>query len=147
MQKNTYLIRLDDACPRMDAKKWQRIEDILDKYEIKPLVGIIPANADPETMIDEEDTKFWEKVYQWMSKGWKMALHGYDHVCITQEGGINPVHHRSEFAGLSNEDQAEKITKGYQILKEHGVEPTYFFACLYNFHPFPRLSPDSHHIF
>lgn len=133
MQKNTYLIRLDDACPYMDAKKWQRIEDILDKYGVKPLVGIIPANADPETMIDDEDSKFWEKAHQWVDKGWKMALHGYDHVCITHEGGINPVHHRSEFAGLSYNEQAEKIMKGYQTLKEQGLEPDYFFAPSHTF--------------
>lgn len=133
MQKNTYLIRLDDACPYMDAKKWQRIEDILDKYGVRPLVGIIPANADPETMIDEENSLFWKKVHKWIAKGWNIALHGYDHVCITQEGGINPVHHRSEFAGLSYEEQAEKIIRGYQILKEHGVEPTYFFAPSHTF--------------
>ena len=130
---NRYLIRLDDACPYMDAKRWQRVEDILHKYGVRPLVGIIPDNADPETMIDDEDTQFWEKVHGWMSKGWKMALHGYDHVCITQEGGINPVHHRSEFAGLDYEKQAEKISKGYQLLKDCGIEPQYFFAPSHTF--------------
>ena len=131
--KAKYLIRLDDACPYMDAKKWQIMEDILDKYGVKPLVGIIPANADAETKIDEEDALFWEKVNRWMAKGWKMALHGYDHVCITNEGGINPVHHRSEFAGLEYKEQADKIKKGYQLLMEHGVEPMYFFAPSHTF--------------
>lgn len=133
MQKNSYLIRLDDACPRMDAKKWQRMEGILDKYGVKPLVGIIPANADPETMIDEGDSLFWDKVHQWIDKGWPMALHGYDHVCITNKGGINPVHHRSEFAGLSYNEQAEKISKGYEALKKHDVEPSFFFAPSHTF--------------
>ena len=54
-------------------------------------------------------------------------------MCITQEGGINPVHHRSEFAGLSFNEQAEKIEKGYQILKERNVEPAYFFAPSHTF--------------
>jgi len=53
--KVQYLVRLDDACPYLDKKKWQRMEDILDKYGVKPLVGIIPANADPKTMIESED--------------------------------------------------------------------------------------------
>lgn len=128
-----YLIRLDDACPYMDVARWQRMEDILDKYGVRPLVGIIPANSDPETMIDVEDYQFWEKVHKWTAKGWIMALHGYNHVCITHEGGINPVHQRSEFAGLGYEEQAEKITKGYQLLEEHGVEPQYFFAPSHTF--------------
>lgn len=130
---NKFLIRLDDASPYMDAIKWQRMEDILDKYGVKPLVGIIPANADPETMINEADSKFWVKAHQWGDKGWKLALHGYDHICVTQEGGINPVHHRSEFAGLSYDEQTEKITKGYQTLKEYGIDPTYFFAPSHTF--------------
>ena len=117
----------------MDAKKWQRMEDLLDKYGVKPLVGVIPSNTDSETMIDEEDSKFWEKVHRWMGKGWKMALHGYDHVCITKEGGLNPVHHRSEFAGLSYNEQVEKISKGYEVLKKHGVKPAYFFAPSHTF--------------
>ena len=42
-----YLIRLDDACPTMDWGKWRRMERILDKYKVKPMVGIIPENNDP----------------------------------------------------------------------------------------------------
>lgn len=128
-----YLIRLDDACPYMDSKKWKLMEEILDRYSVKPLVGIIPTNADSVTMIDEEDTRFWEKVHRWIEKGWNIALHGYDHVCITKDGGINPVHHRSEFAGLSYDEQSQKISKGYQKLKEHGIEPSFFFAPSHTF--------------
>ena len=131
--KINYLIRLDDACPFMDAMKWQRVEDILDNYGVKPLIGIIPANADSETIINQEDLLFWEKVHQWIGKGWEIALHGYDHVCITQDGGINPVHHRSEFAGLGYEEQAKKISDGFDVLKKYGIEPCYFFAPSHTF--------------
>ena len=34
---NKYLIRLDDACPTMDAQKWSRIEDILNRGGVKPM--------------------------------------------------------------------------------------------------------------
>ena len=44
--KRFYLIRLDDACPTMDVVKWDKIEKMLDKYHIKPMVGIVPANND-----------------------------------------------------------------------------------------------------
>lgn len=130
MFKNTYLIRLDDASPYMDENKWQIMEDILDKYGVKPLVGIIPANADPETMMEPEDKCFWEKVHHWIEKGWEMALHGYDHVCISDDGkkGLNPVWRRSEFAGVPLEQQKDKIRKGLAILNENNVNPRYFFA-------------------
>ena len=133
--KNKYLIRLDDACPYMDRAKWQRMEDILDKYGVKPLVGIIPANADPKTMIELEDPTFWEKAHSWERKGWLIALHGYDHVCISDGGmkGLNPFWKRSEFAGLPLERQREKIKTGINILKQHGFEPKYFFAPSHTF--------------
>ena len=66
-----YLIRLDDACPYMDRGKWQLMEDILDKYGVKPLVGIIPSNEDLETIIESEDNEFWSKIKAWEEKGWK----------------------------------------------------------------------------
>lgn len=127
---NKYLIRLDDACPTMDAAKWQRMEDILDHYGVRPMVGIIPHNEDPLQMIDVEDPDFWGKVSKWESKGWAIALHGYDHCYISNEGmkGLNPLWERSEFAGVSLEKQKEKIREGVQILRSHNIDPKYFFA-------------------
>ena len=123
MFKTRYLIRLDDACPYMDRAKWQRMKDILDKYCVKPLVGIIPANADPQTMIESEDAQFWDKAKLWQKKGWSLALHGYDHCYISDKGmnGLNPMWIRSEYAGVSLEKQKEKIRNGAGILKVHGL--------------------------
>lgn len=130
---NKYLIRLDDACPYMDRGKWQRMEDLLDKYGIKPLVGIIPANTDPETLIEPEDSYFWKKAYSWVKKKWCLAFHGFNHVCKTDSGGINPVHKRSEFAGLSYEEQCQKIWDGYTLLKDKGFDVKWFFAPSHTF--------------
>lgn len=128
--KNKYLIRLDDACPTMCASKWQRIEEILDRYYLRPMVGIIPNNKDPMQQIDSADYAFWDKVKDWEKKGWAIALHGYDHCFISNGGmnGLNPLWKRSEFAGVSFEQQKEKIRKGVAILKNHRIEARYFFA-------------------
>ena len=123
-----YLIRLDDACSQMNRKKWQRVEEILDKYEIKPMVGIIPHNEDSTTCIELVDVDFATKALNWQKKGWAIALHGYNHVCTTSIGGINAIHKRSEFAGLSLIEQEEKIIQGYKILIDMGLIPQYFFA-------------------
>jgi hypothetical protein len=128
-----YLIRLDDACPTMDKDKWIRIEVILDKFEIKPMVGIIPKNEDPKMMIETPDNSFWKKMLCWQSKGWEIALHGYDHVYITKEGGLHPVNKNSEFAGVDIKVQEEKLEKGYRLLKEYGLETEYFFAPSHTF--------------
>lgn len=128
-----YLIRLDDACPTMDVQRWSTVEDILDKYNIKPLVGVIPKNNDQDLVINKDDIQFWTKVHKWQKKEWIIALHGYDHVCLTKSGGINPIHKRSEFAGLSLSEQEKKIEMGLRIFEEHNIEVSYFYAPSHTF--------------
>ena len=123
-----YLIRLDDACPTMNVEKWARVEDILNKYNICPMVGIIPDNKNPHEEVCPPDPMFWGKARAWENKGWTIALHGYDHCYISDNAGINPLWKRSEFAGLPLEVQREKIRKGVAILKENGLNPKFFFA-------------------
>lgn len=135
MRKTMYLIRLDDACTTMDYVKWQQLEDILEKHGIKPMVGIIPHNEDPQQQIGPVKDDFWVKVKEWESKGWTIALHGYNH-CYSSDGGLkglNPMWSRSEFAGLSLEEQRVKIRKGVAIMREHGINPQYFFAPSHTF--------------
>lgn len=129
-----YIMRLDDASEYMDVEKWQRMEDLLDKYHIKPIVGVIPDNQDPDMVgVYPKDELFWEKVQRWKEKGWIIALHGYTHVFETREGGLNPVNDRSEFAGVPLERQKEKIRAGIRILRDHGIEPEIFFAPAHTF--------------
>ena len=40
---------------------------------------------------------------------------------------------RSEFAGLSLDEQRNKIGKGVAIMREHGINPKYFFAPSHTF--------------
>lgn len=124
-----YIIRLDDASEYMDVKKWNRIEDVLDNYGIKPIVGIIPHNEDV-TQVDKfgKNENFWEKALCWREKGWRIALHGYNHVFSTNEGGINPVNKKSEFAGVSINIQRQKIKEGFNILCDNNLKPDIFFA-------------------
>lgn len=128
-----YIIRLDDAASKMDIEKWNRMERLLDRYSIKPLVGIIPNCKDPMMDIYQKDDNFWNKVDSWEKKGWSIALHGYEHVYCTKDGGINPVNHRSEFAGLSIEEQSRKIREGIKIFRSHGIDPQIFFAPSHTF--------------
>lgn len=127
-------IRLDDACPRRNLDNWERMEELLTRYDIKPLVGIIPDCKDPDMDIYDEDKDFWNKIVpHWKEKGWKFALHGYQHVFHTEDGGINPVNKRSEFAGVPLETQKDMIRIGVEILRSHDIEPTVFFAPAHTF--------------
>jgi len=128
-----YLIRLDDASDHMNTECWDCMERILDEYGIKPLVGVIPVNCDPMLLEFPANPAFWTKVKAWQSKGWRLALHGYEHRYCSDCGGINPVHKRSEFAGLPLQVQREKIRSGMAILTERGLKPNVFFAPSHTF--------------
>ena len=125
-----YLLRLDDACPTMNRERWGRMEELLDRYGVRPMVGIIPDNNDSKQKIDAENPDFWDTVNNWAKKQWAIVLHGYDHCYISEEGlkGLNPLWPRSEFAGVPLEKQKEKIRKGVRIFRSHGIDPKYFFA-------------------
>ena len=128
-----YYIRLDDACEKRNVCNWDRMENILDEYGLIPLVGVIPYCEDSMMKDYVVDSEFWERVKLWKNKQWRIALHGYNHVCITEAGGINPVNYRSEYAGVDLQLQKEKIKKGVRIFREHGIEPKIFFAPSHTF--------------
>ena len=128
-----YIMRLDDASGKRDVARWDRMEALLDRYGVRPLVGVIPACEDPAMEQYPEDLCFWERVDAWRQKGWCIAMHGYNHVYGTESGGINPVNRRSEFAGEPLARQKEKIAGGVAILREHGIEPRVFFAPSHTF--------------
>jgi predicted deacetylase len=129
-----YIIRLDDASEYMDVDKWSQIEELLDKHGVKPIFGIIPDNHDYSlTSIYKRDQSFWEKAHRWIIKGWIPAMHGCEHLYVTENGGVNPVNKRSEFAGLPYEVQEKKIERGWEILKEHHINPNIFFAPSHTF--------------
>lgn len=128
-----YVIRLDDASEYLNKDNWKTIEKILLKYNVKPIVGIIPKNEDPSLKKYNKDKDFWENAKKWEKNGWIIALHGYNHVYITKDGGINPVQRRSEFAGVDYATQSYKIIEGLKILDEHELKPKVFFAPSHTF--------------
>lgn len=128
-----YIMRLDDAAAKRDTKKWDRIENIFDKFNIKPLVGVIPNCQDKAMDIYDTDSCFWSRVHSWIEKGWVIAMHGYNHICDKKSGGINPVNKVSEFAGAPLESQEDKIKKSSEIFKQHSIEPYVFFAPSHTF--------------
>ena len=121
-----FLIRLDDACPNMNEKNWIRMEQLLNKYNIKPIVGVIPNYEgdlfDEFKPIDD----FWEKYpLKWQKNGWIIAQHGLHH-------NLNDIV-RTEFRGKSYDEQKKILIDGNSILKSHGIIPKCFFAPAHTF--------------
>ena len=61
-------------------------------------------------------------------KGYKIAMHGFNHVYDTKTRGNINCGFKSEFAGHSFIKQYEKIKKGKEILEFHNVYTDVFFA-------------------
>lgn len=127
--KKYYLVRFDDICPTMDFAQFERAIALMDKYGIKPLLGIIPNNKDVDQMKCEANPLFWEMLGNLQNRGWDIALHGYTHV-YDQDNPQTLLCGRkhSEFAGNNYENQCEKIKRGKLIMESHGLKTTMFFA-------------------
>lgn len=121
--------RLDDIAPGLNRENLNRLESIFDRYGIRPLIGVVPACRDSHLQVEEcDEDEFWSNVLRLQDKGWTIALHGYEHVYCNENGGILNANPFSEFAGLSYEEQLEKITKGREELQSKGIKVSFFMA-------------------
>ena len=126
-------IRLDDITPDMDWAKFNRFKALLDKYDIKPLIGVVPDNKDEKLSIDEKRGDFWEYVKELREQGWVIAMHGLNHLYTTKNAGLFPIGGKSEFAGLPLMQQDDMIRQGRKILEENGITTDIFMAPSHSF--------------
>lgn len=124
-------VRLDDITPDMDWERFLKFKALLDKYQVKPLIGIVPDNQDMLLKGGcgaKSNEEFYDYIKQLQKQGWSIAMHGYQHIYSTSKGGVFPLNHFSEFAGCSLEEQRYKISEGKRILGEYGIETCIFMA-------------------
>ena len=108
-------VRLDDITPDMDWERFYKFKALLDQYQVKPLIGVVPDNRDEllkgsGSPMDPEP--FFEYIRQLQKEGWTVAMHGYQHIYGTSKGGIFPLNHFSEFAGEPLEEQRRENCSG-----------------------------------
>lgn len=125
---NICAFRLDDITPDMHWENFEALKQIFDKYNVKPLLGVVPDNQDSKLVVSSERADFWDYMHKLSKAGYSIAQHGYQHVYETKNTGILGLRENSEFAGLPYEIQAEKIRKGRELLKKHSLETDIFMA-------------------
>jgi predicted deacetylase len=131
LKNNTgILIRFDDIAPNMNWTMMERCEILLNKFDVKPILGVIPDNKDSELMNYPIKNDFWDVVKNWQSKNWSIAMHGYNHLydSDTHKKDYFEYGGRSEFFGHSQKNQILKIKKGLKIFKNNNIEIKTFFA-------------------
>ena len=121
-------VRLDDITPDMDWKKFLKFKELLDLYEIKPLIGVVPDNRDECLKMDSEKENFFEYIQELQKEGWVIAMHGWRHVYDSKKGGMFPLNHFSEFAGHSFSEQEKRIREGKTLLEQSGLYTDIFMA-------------------
>ena len=124
------LVRMDDISENMNWDFMDKCESLFDKHNIKPLLGVIPINQDPELLKYPKNLKFWERVVNWQKKGWEITMHGCTHV-YTQKSDKKDIFNyggHSEFYGLDYSEQLNKIKVGLAEFKKRKIDVRSFFA-------------------
>ena len=133
LSKAKYILRCDDAAEHMNIEMWERVMSLCDKYDVKPLIGVIPNVQDEDLLQYDRISKFWNKVREWNLKGYEIAIHGYSHVYSSRKSGLITQRRKSEFSGLSFKEQNDKIRKSLRIFRKQGLKPSIFIAPGHNF--------------
>ena len=125
------LIRIDDVAENMNWDLMEKSELLFEKYDIKPVLGVVPNSKDSEFLNFPKRNNFWEKVREWKSKDWEIAMHGYTHlydtICKKSDDYFN-YGGGSEFFGHSLETQTSKIKNGLKKFEEEKIKIRTFFA-------------------
>ena len=108
----------------------ERCEVLFDKYNIKPLLGVISNNKDPKLLSYPRNESFWSQVRAWKDKKWEISMHGYTHVYDKETNKNDYFNYggQSEFFGHSYEEQFLRIRKSLDIFKKENIKIRSFFA-------------------
>ena len=128
-----YLIRFDDITPGMAWSKFKPFETVSDDLSLPYLIGVVPDCQDPSLSVEQERADFWPWLREKSLKGWTIAQHGYLHVYATKERGLLGIGRKSEFAGLSYQEQFDRLSAGKDILVREGVWHGVFMAPSHSF--------------
>lgn len=131
---SAYIFRLDDIAPNMAWDRYVRLRTIFTRFNVKPLIAVIPQNEDPNFLqYPTIPGDFWEEVRERQRDGWHIAQHGYRHLYDSTSAGILGVSRRSEFAGHSYEEQLHRLAAGKEIFSREGIEIQTFVAPSHSF--------------
>lgn len=133
--KRMLVLRIDDVCPQMNWVWFEKTMELLAKYNVTGLLGIVPDCKDPKLNVNEPKEEFWEMMQQYQKQGWCVAMHGYTHKYDTKALGLVVAEKtkESEFAGHTYEEQYERLKKGKELLQQNNIETDIFFAPSHNY--------------
>ena len=105
----------------MNWELMDRCEMLLKKYDIKPVLGVIPNNKDSDLLSYPKKDDFWKQVRIWKDKGWEITqiLNTHEHGDHT--GGNHAVIEATGAKLIAHENAQGKIEGIDQGLKSGDV--------------------------
>jgi peptidoglycan/xylan/chitin deacetylase (PgdA/CDA1 family) len=123
-------LRFDDYHQDVDHKAWVEVLSEYDDRGLRGVVAVVPEYEGEQLSADV--VPFLKRLE---ANGWEVAQHGYRHENVgrgrASQGLLGPLgrelyDERSEFAGLSYEEQERRIGAGKDVLEAHDLTPTTF---------------------
>jgi len=128
-----YILRFDDINPKMNWENFYKVKSVVNKYNIKSILGVVPKCDDSEISKFPENKKYISQLQMMKSSGDLIAQHGYRHITDSKNRGLYGNERRSEFAGLDYKTQYERIEKGKRILVNNELWQPIFMAPVHTF--------------
>ena len=130
-----YLMRFDDITADMDWDKFVSVKKALEEHNIYSVLGVVPKNEDPDLIVKSSlsEENFFSKIREFKKYGDTIAQHGTCHIQKTKNSGLLDIGNKSEFSGLSYEEQLSKLDFGKKILEKYEVWQPYFMAPYHTF--------------
>jgi predicted deacetylase len=132
-QPAQYLLRIDDLCPAVHERRWQRLAAIIREFHIRPILAVVPDNQDAELRSGPPDPAFWAQIRAMQASGAAIAIHGYRHQCVSRGKSILPFHRHTEFSGRPVEEQREMLHAGLNMLRAEGLNTRLWVAPRHGF--------------
>lgn len=128
-----FVLRIDDVVPEFPWRKFRAIEETLIEFNIRPIVGVVPDNADAKLRYDPALADFWDLIREWRRRGWTVAQHGHRHSYTSTGRDFLRRGRKSEFVGHSYANQHSMLAAGKAIMLREKVWDGVFMAPSHSF--------------
>ena len=128
-----YVLRIDDVCATMAWEAFRSVVDAALDHGIRPLLGVIPLNQDPDLARFPQRDDAWPVLRELQARGAEIAQHGCHHLYTTTSSGLIGPWPRSEFAAVPTDEQRRLVATGFAALAEQELHPVAFMAPAHSF--------------
>ena len=122
------VIRIDDVHERMNWQNFEFFTEMLLNCGMTAILGIVPQCEDRKLIVSDTERSFWQRIEFLAMNGFKISQHGFRHLYDSSGDTVLKGNTRSEFAGLSFEDQFNRLSRGKKLLEQRGFSIDTFMA-------------------